>query len=139
MSTMTTAIDRDTILNSPREDKTYFYYKTLLEEWDKGDLKTKPEIRILFLDNQNVPTSLWKFPEEKELKIDDAFIEAQKANASSIVIAQNDPLDEITADDNSNALLEKFKKSSKGFGIRISDFLIFSAWGYNSFLENKRL
>lgn len=140
---MGTALKRSMIPSNAEnpaiEKKVYNFYTTLLHQWDPQQLNNSKRLKALFFDKSSRPIGLWDIPSVDQIKPEEVFLAAQKANANSIVIAQNDPLDETLWDDEVKKLIDLFKKASKGFSIKLEDVIKFSKWSYFSSLENNRI
>lgn len=119
------------------EDSVYKNFLELLGKWDKEKLSTQAEVKFLLLDNAENPLKLLSYSEQDLRNPEKIFREAENSDAKYIVIGENDPNDEIFLTENSQNIFQKFKEASKGFNVKLKDYIKFSPWGYNSSLENK--
>lgn len=121
------------------------FYRYLVNRWDKHQMRLELEVKVLFLDNRNriigsfviLPDFNKEFPFES-IDPSIAFEAALKAKASSILLAQNDPTDNLFPTKTEKKFYHEFVGASSKYKTPIQDYLILSPWGgYYSFAENK--
>jgi len=125
-----------------KDKESYVIYRYLRDAWDKNKIDNIVETKVLFLDKNEQPIDL-ETVDINDLqssgKVESVFRKGAELHAASIVVAQNDPEDNVVPQSSHLKLLDLFKNTSPGFNIRFDDLILFSKWGYNSARENNKL
>ena len=123
---------------------TFEFFK---RNWDEKDLVTKRGTKVLFLDDENIPTwygdvkGLQKFPLDNKnqypnINATEIFQQASQKNISKIILANNSPFHLQEDNDKTDRILKQFQDTAQSFPVSLEDYIILSPHGYFSYKEN---
>ena len=118
-------------------------YETLLSIWSEDTIELLEEVKILLLNKANEILGVYHLSKGG---VSGAFVDiklvlsiALKGNASSLIIAHNQPSGNIKPSQNDIALTKKVKDGAKLLDLVLLDHLIITTNSYYSFSDELKL